>query len=129
MYLYVDVLQEIHAFYVKLSLFQFFLHCQQPLLSFCFLCYICYNHSQVWWKMLFNRLINYYVLEEIMCQNKYKKIKLKLKHKYARLPTLPTLCNYEKCSKVRINKVHCVAANSIPGSSPTNTCTCTRSKK
>ena len=40
--------------------------------------------SQVWWKMLPYFLINYHVLKELICQDKYKKIQLKLKHKNAR---------------------------------------------
>ena len=34
--------------------------------------------------MLLNLLINYYIQTELIYQDKYKKIKLKLKHKYAR---------------------------------------------
>ena len=33
--------------------------------------------------MSLNLPINYYVLQELTCQDKYKKIKLKLKHKNA----------------------------------------------
>ena len=34
--------------------------------------------------MLLSFLINYYVINEVICQEKYKKIKLKLKHNNAR---------------------------------------------
>ena len=34
--------------------------------------------------MILNLLINYYVLKELIYQDKYKKIKLELKHKNAR---------------------------------------------
>ena len=43
--------------------------------------------------MLPNIIINYYVLKELICQGKCKKIKLKLKHKYMPdQPTLLTIC-------------------------------------
>ena len=50
-----------------------------PLVSF-----VKFTMSKVCCKMFLNLLINYYVLEMI-CQDMYKKIKLKLKHKYANL--------------------------------------------
>ena len=34
--------------------------------------------------MLLNLLINYYLLKEFTCQDKYEKIKFKLKHKNVR---------------------------------------------
>ena len=34
--------------------------------------------------MLINLGINYYVVKELICQDKYKKIKIKLKHRFAR---------------------------------------------
>ena len=39
---------------------------------------------EFWCKMLFNFVINNNELKELMCQDKYKKIKLKLKHKNAK---------------------------------------------
>ena len=46
--------------------------------------------------MLLNLLIHHSVLKELMCQNKYKTITLKLNRKMPDLPTLPTLYNFGK---------------------------------
>ena len=42
--------------------------------------------------MLLNLLINYYGLKERICRDKYKKIKLKLKHKNPRSADICQLC-------------------------------------
>ena len=45
-------------------------------------------------KMLINPLINYYVLKELTCQDKYKKIQLKLKHKNVTPANFGNTANY-----------------------------------
>ena len=47
-------------------------------------------------KILLFLLVDYYILKELVCQDKYKKIKLKLKHKYARSSNNVNVRNYEK---------------------------------
>ena len=42
--------------------------------------------------MLSNFLINYYVFKELMCQDKYKKRKPKVKHKNARSAHIANTC-------------------------------------
>ena len=42
--------------------------------------------------MLLNLLINYYGLKKRICRDKYKKIKLKLKHKNPRSVNISQLC-------------------------------------
>ena len=46
--------------------------------------------------MLFNLLTNYDISKELMCQNKYKKIQLKLKHKCARSVRYANFTDYGK---------------------------------
>ena len=48
---------------------------------------------------------NYFVLQKLICQDKYKKIELKLKHKNARSANIANIANFVYYGKTRISKV------------------------
>ena len=58
--------------------------------------------------MPLNLPFNYFVLQKLICQDKYKKIELKLKHKNARSANIANIVYYGKTriSKVRNLKLH-----------------------
>ena len=56
--------------------------------------------------MLLNLLNNYYVLKELTCLDKYKKIKLKRKPKNARSVNIATTANYNNRDLIFTFKYH-----------------------
>ena len=49
--------------------------------------------------MLLNHLINYYVLKELLCQDMYTKIELKLKHTNSRPVNTANIINFV-CTRI-----------------------------